>query len=56
MIASYTIPVRQVSTLPAASFRLHLTVTALAVRLTVPATGPVEDLHLQAGVPCRAHK
>ena len=30
--------------------------TALAVRLMVPATGPIEDLHLQASVPCRAHK
>ena len=49
------IPVRRASTLPAASFRLHLTMTALAVQLTVPAAGPVEDLHLQACVPCRAH-
>ncbi len=55
MAASYTIPVRQASILPAASFRPHLAVTALAVWLTVPATGPVEDLHLQASVPCRAH-
>ncbi|MBN2593776.1 MAG: hypothetical protein JXA81_09740, partial [Sedimentisphaerales bacterium] len=29
---------------------------ALAVRLTIPATGLVEDLHIQASVPCRAHK
>jgi hypothetical protein len=28
----------------------------LAVRLTVPPVGPVEDLHLQVGAPCRAHK
>jgi hypothetical protein len=27
----------------------------LAVRLTVPPTGPVKDLHLQVGAPCRAH-
>ncbi len=53
--ASYTIPVRQASNLPAASFRPHLTVTALAVQLMVPATGPIGDLHSQASVPCRAH-
>ena len=41
--------------MPAASFGPHLTMKALAVRLTVPAAGPVEDLHLQASVPCRAH-
>jgi hypothetical protein len=28
----------------------------LAVRLTVPPVGPVEDLHLQVNAPCRAHK
>jgi hypothetical protein len=28
----------------------------LAVRLTVPPVGPVEDLHLQVGAPCRAHQ
>ena len=30
--------------------------TALAVRLMVPAAGPIEDFHLQVSVPCRAHK
>jgi len=41
--------------LPAASFRFHLAVDTLAVRLTVPPVGPVEDLHLQVNAPCRAH-
>ena len=27
----------------------------LAVRLTVPPVGSVEDFHLQVGAPCRAH-
>ena len=40
----YAIPVRQASALPAASFRFHLTMDTLAVRLTVPPVGPVEDL------------
>lgn len=53
--ASYAIPVRQASALPSASFRSHLTMGTLAVRLTVPPVGPVEDFHLQVGAPCRAH-
>ena len=44
MPASYVISVRQASALPAASFRFHLAVDTLAVRLTVPLTGPVGDL------------
>ena len=56
MNASYAISVRQASALPAASFRFHLTMDTLAVRPTVPPVGPVEDLHLQVGAPCRAHK
>ena len=36
MDASYAISVRQASVLPAASFRPHLAVTALADKLTVP--------------------
>jgi hypothetical protein len=55
MTAFYAIPVRQASALPAASFRLHLTVNTLAVRLTVPPARPVEDFHLQVSAPCRAH-
>ncbi len=55
MTASYAISVRQASALPAASFRFHLAVDTLAVRLTVPPVGSVEDLHLQVSAPCRAH-
>jgi len=51
----YAIPVRQASVLPAASFGFGLATDTLAVRLTVPAAGSVENFHLQAGVPCRAH-
>src|SRR5690606_41072280 len=54
--ALYAIPVRQASALPSASFRSHLAMSTLAVRLTVPLVGPVEDLHLQVGAPCRAHQ
>jgi hypothetical protein len=63
MTASYAISVRRASALPAASFRSHLAVGTLAVRLTLPPVGCVEDLtstnsvesHLQVGAPCRAH-
>ncbi len=54
--ASYAISVRQASALPAASFRFHLAMDTLAVRLTVPPAGPVEDFHLQVSAPCRAHQ
>jgi hypothetical protein len=53
--ASYAVPVRQASALPAASFGPRLTAGALAVWLTVPAAGPVEDSHLQVTRTCRAH-
>jgi len=56
MTASYAISVRRASALPAASFRFHLAVDTLAVRLAVPPVGPAKDLHLQVGAPCRAHK
>ena len=56
MTASYAISVRQASALPSASFRFHLAMDTLAVRLTVPPVGSVEDFHLQAGAPCRAHQ
>jgi len=39
MTASYAIPVRRASALPAASFRPRLAAAALAVRLTVPPAG-----------------
>jgi hypothetical protein len=31
-------------------------VDTLAVRLTIPPAGFVEDFHLQVSAPCRAHK
>ena len=51
----YAISVRQASALPAASFRFHLAMDTLAVRLTIPPVGLVEDFHLQVRAPCRAH-
>ncbi|MDR2054745.1 MAG: hypothetical protein LBQ10_02605, partial [Desulfovibrio sp.] len=39
----------------AASFRFHLAMDTLAVRLAVPRDGSAEDLHLQVRAPCRAH-
>ena len=36
VFASYVVSVRRTSVLPSASFRFHLTVDALAVRLAVP--------------------
>ncbi|MBU2175873.1 MAG: hypothetical protein KJ556_12155, partial [Gammaproteobacteria bacterium] len=39
--------VRQASILLSASFRFHLTMNTLAVQLTLPLAGCVEDLHLQ---------
>jgi hypothetical protein len=54
--ASYAIPVRQGSVLPSASFRFGVTPDTLAVRLTIPPVGLVEDFHLQVNAPCRAHQ
>ena len=51
----YAVSVRQASALPAASFRFHLAMDTLAVRLTIPPVGLVEDFHLQVSAPCRAH-
>src|SRR5512145_1729852 len=53
--ASYPLPVRQASALPSASSRFAVTRNTLAVRLTLPLAGRVEDLHLQVSAPCRAH-
>src|SRR5437660_1552868 len=53
--ASYAFSVRRASALPAASFRFHLAMDTLAVRLTVPPVGPVGDFHSQVSAPCRAH-
>ena len=46
--ALYAISVRRLGTLPAASFRFHLTMDTLAVRLTLPTTKRVMDFHHQA--------
>src|SRR6266446_9080589 len=54
--ASYAISVRQTSVLPAASFRFHLAMDTLAVRLTIPPVGFVGDLHSLVKAPCRAHR
>ena len=54
--ASYAISVRQASDLPAASFRSHLAMDTLAVRLTVPPVGSVGDFHPRVSAPGRAHK
>src|SRR6266704_2307612 len=54
--ASYAISVRRASVLPAASFRFHLAMDTLAVRLTIPPVGFVGDFHSLVRAPCRAHK
>ena len=46
--AIYAISVRRLGNLPAASFRFHLTVDTLAVRLTLPITKRVVYFHHQA--------
>ncbi|HWO36549.1 MAG TPA: hypothetical protein VNO32_47810, partial [Candidatus Acidoferrum sp.] len=51
----YPLAVRQSSALPTASSGFHLTADTLAVQLTLPLAGCVEDLHLQVSAPCRAH-
>ena len=43
--ASYPLPVRQASTLPSASFRFAVAHDTLAVQLTLPLAGRVEDFH-----------
>src|SRR5690606_9896327 len=53
--ASYPLPVRQASALPSASSRFAVTHDTLAVQLTLPLAGRVEDFHLQMSAPCRAH-
>lgn len=53
--ASYPLPVRQASALPSASSRFAVTHDTLAVQLTLPLAGRVEDFHLQVSAPCRAH-
>ena len=55
-IASYPLPVRQASALPSASSRFAVARDTLAVQLTLPLVGRVEDFHLQVSAPCRAHQ
>ena len=55
-VASYPLPVRQASALPSASSRFPVTQNTLAVQLTLPLAGRVEDFHLQVSAPCRAHQ
>ena len=52
--ASYPLPVRQASALPSASSRFAVARDTLAVQLTLPLVGRVEDFHLQVSAPCRA--
>ena len=52
----YPLPVRQASVLPTASSGFHLAMDTLAVQLTLPLAGCVEDFHLQVSAPCRAHQ
>ena len=40
----------------AASFRFHLAMDTLAVRLTIPPVGFVGDFHSLVSAPCRAHE
>src|SRR5262249_9098056 len=52
----YPFPVRRARVLPTASSRFHLTMDTLAVRLTLPLAGCVEDFPLRVSAPCRAHQ
>src|SRR5271157_5038366 len=52
----YPLPVRQASALPTASSRFRLATDTLAVQLTLPLAGWVEDFHLQVSAPYRAHQ
>src|SRR5665647_929237 len=54
-VASYPLLVHQASALPSASSRFAVARDTLAVRLTVPLAGSVEDFHLRVSAPCRAH-
>src|SRR6266567_7947586 len=54
--ASYPLPVRCASALPSASSRFAVARDTLAVQLTLPLVGCVEDFHLQVRAPCRAHQ
>src|ERR1700734_1372739 len=51
----YPLRIPRTSALPAASSRFPVARDTLAVRLTFPLTGHVEDFHLRVSAPCRAH-
>ncbi len=53
--ASYAVSVRQTETLPAASFRFHLTMDTLAVQLTIPTIKARWDLSSLSYLTCQAH-
>ncbi len=53
--ASYPLPVRQASASLSTSSRFPVTQNTLAVQLTLPLVGRVENFHLQVSAPCRAH-
>ena len=55
-VASYLVSVRRTSVLPMTSFRFHLAMDTLAIRLAVPLAGPALDFNQQVSAPCRAHK
>jgi hypothetical protein len=50
------VSVRQTSVLPSASFRFHLAMDALAVRLALPLAGCALDFNQLVSAPCRAHQ
>ena len=54
--ALYVVPVRRASVLPAASFRFHLAMDTLAVRLMLPPVGCTGDFHSQTNATCLAHE
>ena len=53
--ASYVLPVRRTSVLLTASFRFHLAMDTLAVRLALPLAGCALDFNQLVSAPCRAH-
>ena len=53
--ASYTVSVRQTKTLLAASFRFHLAMDTLAVRLMIPTIKAHWELSSLSYLPCQAH-
>ncbi len=54
--ASYTVSVRQTETLLTASFRFHLAMDTLAVRLMIPTIKAHWELSSLSYLPCQAHR